>query len=83
MNTRTCPTCEAKWINDQHFWSTGKLGNELDLAGLCCNKLSKGRTCINPLKGQEGGQTWEERNNNLTAALAEHNLVHNFDAVKS
>ena len=31
-----------------------------DLAGLVCNKLGN-HQCINPKKGQEGGQTWEYR----------------------
>ena len=35
-------------------------GNELDLAGLVCNKLGDHR-CINPSKGIDGGQTWEYR----------------------
>ena len=49
------------WINGQHIWGgTGETGNELDLAGLVCNKLGDHR-CINPMKGQDGGQTWEYR----------------------
>ena len=56
-----CPKCGAVWINGQHYWSgTGKLGNELDLAGLVCNKLGDD-TCINPCKGSEGGVTWAQR----------------------
>ena len=35
-------------------------GSERDLAGLVCNNLGD-ETCINPKKGQEGGDTWEER----------------------
>ena len=58
---RECPKCGARWIDGQHYWSgTGKLGNELDLAGLVCNKLADER-CINPIRGQEGGITWEDR----------------------
>jgi len=60
MSRTECPKCKATWINGQHMWATGKEGNELDLAGLVCNKLSDD-TCINPLKGFEGGDTWEER----------------------
>ena len=33
---------------------------KLDLAGLVCNKLGD-HTCINPVKGQDGGDTWEYR----------------------
>lgn len=60
MNTKTCPKCGARWINDQHFWATGKPGNEDDLAGLVCNKLGDD-TCINPRRGSELGTTWEKR----------------------
>ena len=38
MDRKECPKCGALWLNGQHYWSgTGKLGNELDLAGLVCN----------------------------------------------
>ena len=60
MERRECPKCGATWINGQHIWSTGKTGNELDLAGLVCNKLGDDQ-CINPMKGSDGGQTWAER----------------------
>ena len=50
-DTKTCPKCGATWIGGQHYWSgTGKLGNELDLAGLVCNNLGD-ETCINPCVG--------------------------------
>ena len=61
MNTKICPKCQAKWIDNIHYWSTGKVGSESDLAGLVCDQLSDD-TCINPLKGTEhGGDTWEKR----------------------
>ena len=61
VERKECPKCGALWINGQHYWSgTGKLGNELDLAGLVCNKLGD-YTCINPCRGSEGGVTWEQR----------------------
>ena len=60
MNTKTCPKCGASWINNQHFWATGKSGNEDDLAGLVCNRLGDD-TCINPKRGSELGDTWEKR----------------------
>ena len=48
-------------INGEHRWSgTAAKGNELDLAGLVCNKLGN-HQCINPKKGQEGGDTWARR----------------------
>lgn len=56
-----CPKCGALWINGEHYWSgTGKKGNELDLAGLVCNKLGNFQ-CINPKKGLDGGDTWAKR----------------------
>jgi len=61
IERKECPKCGAIWINDEHYWSgTGKKGNELDLAGLVCNKLGD-ETCINPCNGVEGGVTWEQR----------------------
>ena len=60
-----CPKCGATWLNGQHYWSgTGKKGNELDLAGLVCNKLGSFQ-CINPMKGKDGGDTWEKRMEDL------------------
>ena len=61
MTRVECPKCGATWINGQHYWSgTGKLGNELDLAGLVCNKLGSFQ-CVNPKRGQDGGDTWAKR----------------------
>jgi hypothetical protein len=61
LERKECPKCGALWINGEHYWSgTGKKGNELDLAGLVCNKNGD-ETCINPCKGMGGGVTWEKR----------------------
>jgi len=61
LERKECPKCGAIWINGEHRWGgTGNAGNELDLAGLVCNKLGN-EQCINPSKGQDGGQTWEYR----------------------
>jgi|TARA_A100001011_G_scaffold3938_1_gene4524 hypothetical protein len=60
LSRKECPKCGATWINGQHRWATGMEGSERDLAGLVCNNLGD-ETCINPKKGQEGGDTWEER----------------------
>lgn len=61
LERKECPKCNAIWINGEHRWSgTGNKGNELDLAGLVCNNLGD-ETCINPLRGQGGGDTWEKR----------------------
>lgn len=61
LERKECPKCGAVWINGEHRWSgTAKKGNELDLAGLVCNKLGD-ETCINPCKGMGGGVTWADR----------------------
>lgn len=61
LDRKECPKCGALWLNGEHYWSgTGKKGNELDLAGLVCNKLGDD-TCINPCRGSEGGVTWADR----------------------
>ena len=65
MKTKTCPKCNATWIDGQHYWiGTNKPGNELDLAGLVCNDLGD-NTCINPKRGEEGGDTWRKRYKDL------------------
>ena len=60
MNCKQCTKCGAKWIDGKHYWSTGALGNEADLAGLVCNSLGN-EECINPQRGNVTGDTWEER----------------------
>lgn len=70
-----CPTCQAKFVDGKHFWSTGKPGNPLDLAGLVCNSLCGDRRCINPVKGQKGGDTWAKRRGDIDACLGEFGLL--------
>jgi len=66
LDRKECPKCGALWLNGQHYWSgTGVKGNDLDLAGLVCNKLGDDR-CINPCRGQDGGDTWEKRLEDLS-----------------
>ena len=63
LERKECEKCGATWINGQHVWrGTGASGDssELDLAGLVCNKYGN-EQCINPMKGKDGGQTWEYR----------------------
>tara|TARA_Y100001937_G_scaffold120373_1_gene177481 strand:+ start:172 stop:462 length:291 start_codon:yes stop_codon:yes gene_type:complete len=63
LERKECAKCGATWINGQHVWrGTGASGDssELDLAGLVCNNYGD-HQCINPMKGQTGGQTWEYR----------------------
>lgn len=69
LERKECPKCGAVWMNGEHRWRTGNPGNELDLAGLVCNQNGD-ETCINPKKGEIGGQTWEDRLETITAELS-------------
>ena len=63
VERKECEKCGATWINGKHVWrGTGASSDssELDLAGLVCNKYGNDQ-CINPMKGTDGGQTWEYR----------------------
>ncbi len=60
MKREECPKCGAMLLNNRHMWATGNKGDELDLAGLVCNKVNSPE-CINPKKGLEGGDTWADR----------------------
>ena len=61
MDTKSCLHCGAMWVDGQHYWTgTGKIGSEVDLAGLVCNNHGDDR-CINPMKGSKIGDTWEKR----------------------
>ncbi len=61
MERKECSKCGAVWLNGKHLWTgTGRAGNELDLAGLVCNKEFSPE-CINPKKGEHGGDTWKKR----------------------
>ena len=63
LSRTECEKCGAIWINGKHMFSGTAASydnSELDLAGLVCNKYGDSQ-CINPLKGKDGGQTWEYR----------------------
>ena len=60
MDTKSCPKCGATWVDGQHYWFTGKIGSEVDLAGLVCNNFGD-ETCVNQMVGSEIGDTWEKR----------------------
>ena len=65
-----CPKCGAVWINGQHYWKTGCIGNEADLAGLVCNNHGDNQ-CINPLKNAQGGDTWAKRLEDIDKLMEE------------
>ena len=73
LSRAECPKCRAVWINGQHYWATGAIGNDLDLAGLVCNKLGN-HQCINPRRGADGGDTWEKRMEELDSLDSENDL---------
>ena len=63
LDRKECEKCGATWINGKHVFrgtAASYSDSELDLAGLVCNKLGN-HQCINPKKGEDGGQTWEYR----------------------
>ena len=60
MSRVECEKCGAVWINGQHYWRTGMVGNEVDLASLVCRSHGNEK-CINPQKHVEGGDTWAKR----------------------
>lgn len=73
LERKECEKCGAQWVNGQHVWrGTGNqyTNSELDLAGLVCNKLGN-HQCINPKKGQDGGQTWEYRSGYIDGKIDE------------
>ena len=72
LTRKECPKCQAVWINDKHHFATGASydGSELDLAGLVCNPYGS-NDCINPCRGQGGGQTWEDRREQLDLVMKE------------
>ena len=73
LERKECEKCNAQWVNGQHVWrGTGNQykDSELDLAGLVCNKLGN-HQCINPKKGQDGGQTWEYRSGYIDGKIDE------------
>lgn len=66
LNRVECLKCGAVWINGQHYWRTGCVGNEVDLASLVCQPYGNDQ-CINPQKTAEGGDTWVQRFADLEA----------------
>lgn len=72
IERKECPVCSAIWLNGQHRWYTGKVGNEKELSNLVCG-LKNDIRCINPMHRtndptKKGGKylypeadTWEKR----------------------
>ena len=76
MSRTECPHCHAVWINGVHYWKTGFVGNEADLAGLVCNTAhGDSSKCINPQLGNETGDTWSQRLK-LLSALEKEKKAH-------
>ena len=74
METKVCSKCGAKWLEGQHYWSTGAKGNEADLAGLVCDNLPSESIseCINSARGTDhGGDTWAKRDQKIQELLKE------------
>ena len=68
LKREECTRCGAVWLNGQHYWSTGKIGNEKDLSNLVCGQKDF-NDCINP-RHKEGHiygdkDTWEKRSGRL------------------
>ncbi len=66
MGCRQCQRCGARWIDGQLYWATGQPGQDIDLAGLVCNRV-KDPACPNPLRGVDGGDTWAQRAGRIEA----------------
>ncbi len=55
---KICPVCDARWLEGQLYWNTGREACPHDLAGLVCNVLHPEFKCINPCKGSDSGIQW-------------------------
>ncbi len=64
LKSKVCIKCGAKWLNGQHYWSTGIIGDDQTLSNLVCS-LVESPNCVNPVhkKGHIYGEkdTWEKR----------------------
>jgi len=36
LKSKVCSKCGAKWLNGQHYWSTGLIGDDQTLSNLVC-----------------------------------------------
>lgn len=64
IDRKECSKCGAVWLNGQHMWSTGAVGDNQTLSNLVCG-LVESPQCINPdhKRGHIYGEkdTWEKR----------------------
>lgn len=61
MTVKSCPKCGACFVDGVFRWAySGKEGDPRDLAGLVCRPAGD-KTCINPMRNVEGGDTWAKR----------------------
>ena len=64
MENKECPKCGAVWLNGQHYWNTGALGDNKTLSNLVCG-IVESPECVNPehIKGHIYAEkdTWEKR----------------------
>ena len=55
---KICPVCDARWLEGQLYWNTGREACPHDRAGLVCNVLHPNFKCVNPCKGSDSGIQW-------------------------
>ena len=48
LESKVCTKCGAKWLNGQHYWSTGIIGDDQTLSNLVCS-LVESPDCVNPV----------------------------------
>ncbi len=64
MQRKECEKCGAVWLDGQHYWHTGAIGDNKTLSNLVCG-IAESTLCINPehKKGHIYGEadTWEKR----------------------
>lgn len=72
VESKECPLCGAIWLNGQHYWKTGMVGDPETLSNLVCG-LKDSPQCINPVHktGHIYGEkdTWEKRRSFIDGQL--------------
>ena len=64
---------EALWLNGQHYWYTGRIGNERDLSNLVCGQKILMTVSISHKTGHIYGEadSWEKRAKLIDSLTAE------------